>query len=519
MNNKAKIAICACLVLGFTLIVTAVILSKNEICVVTFDTAGGSSILEQSVKKGEKVNKPVNPTKEDYTFLRWEYQNSEYDFSKPVEKSITLKAIWEKIEENTKKYKLTFKVDGKEKEIEVSDASEIDVSALGFSEKDGYTLTWYVNGKVYDLTTPLTEDMSIEGKYEKAVSYVVKFNSDGGTAVAEQKVNTGGKATEPKNVTKEGYILDGWYLNNKKYNFNDEVTKNITLVAKWTEDPSVKRYTVTFDSAGGSNVASQKVIENKTATQPANPTKAGHAFDGWYLNNTKYNFSTKVTADITLVARWRELATYTVTFDSTGGSNVAEQTVTEGNKATKPANPTRSGYTFKEWQLNGSTYTFNNAVTANITLTAVWTKDEVKYTVSFNSAGGSSVASQQVVENGKATRPSNPTRSGYTFMEWQLNGNTYDFNTPVTGNITLVAVWDEIPKNYTFTVSLVDDQSPDRIITVYEEGTKINFAAIIVNGTEICTGANPTVNKYQIQGKTSITVRLTSGKTVTATLV
>ena len=61
---------------------------------------------------------------------------------------------------------------------------------------------------------------------------------------------------------------------------------------------------------------------------------------------------------------------------------------------------------------------------------------------------------------------------------------------------------------------MVDDQSPDRIITVYENGTKINFSSIKVNGNEICTGSNPTVNKYQI--KDEMTVVLTNGKSVTA---
>ena len=69
------------------------------------------------------------------------------------------------------------------------------------------------------------------------------------------------------------------------------------------------------------------------------------------------------------------------------------------------------------------------------------------YTVTFNSNGGSSVASQTVNYNEKATQPNNPTREGYTFVGWQLNGNTYDFNIVVNGNITLTAVWDKILKN------------------------------------------------------------------------
>ncbi len=69
------------------------------------------------------------------------------------------------------------------------------------------------------------------------------------------------------------------------------------------------------------------------------------------------------------------------------------------------------------------------------------TVKELKFVVSFNSNGGSSVQSQTIVNNGKVTKPNNPTRVGYTFKEWQLNNKKYDFNTPVTSNITLVALW------------------------------------------------------------------------------
>ena len=149
--------------------------------------------------------------------------------------------------------------------------------------------------------------------------------------------------------------------------------------------------------------------------------------------------------------------TYTVTFDSNGGSNVASQTVNKDAKATKPANPTKDGYSFKEWQLNGQTYDFNTPVTGNITLTAVWINNGTNtttYTVTFDSNGGSNVASQTINENDKVTKPANPTRSGYTFKEWQLNGKAYDFNTKVTGNITLKAVWTENKSNQKNTIKI-----------------------------------------------------------------
>ena len=67
-----------------------------------------------------------------------------------------------------------------------------------------------------------------------------------------------------------------------------------------------------------------------------------------------------------------------------------------------------------------------------------------KYTVSFDTNGGSSISSQQVVKGSYATKPSNPTKTGYNFVEWQLNGKTFSFTTPITSNITLKAIWEQV---------------------------------------------------------------------------
>ena len=135
-------------------------------------------------------------------------------------------------------------------------------------------------------------------------------------------------------------------------------------------DASQIRYTVTFDSDGGSAVASQRVMNGSAISRPANPAKNGFVFVEWQSKGIAYNFSTPVKENLTLVAVWR--AVYTVTFDSDGGSAVEAQTVEEGQTATEPTEPTKDGATFAEWQLEGTTYNFTEPVTANITLIAAW---------------------------------------------------------------------------------------------------------------------------------------------------
>ena len=148
---------------------------------------------------------------------------------------------------------------------------------------------------------------------------------------------------------------------------------------------------------------------------------------------------------------------YTVTFDSYGGTPVPPaQEVEYGLTATKPADPTLKGYTFAFWYLgedeqNATAYDFNTPVTENITLTAKWNIN--KYTVTFNSYGGTPVPPVQEVEYGlTATKPADPTLKGYTFAFWYLgedeqNATAYDFDTPVTENITLTAKWHVTPHN------------------------------------------------------------------------
>ena len=290
--------------------------------------------------------------------------------------------------------------------------------------------------------------------------FTVTFDSDGGSSIIPIEVDENGIVLEPT-TTKDGYVFVGWYLNGVKFDFNTKITKDITLTAVWEKETvtepddeptvSVEKYSVKFNSDGGSAVKTQYVEVNKRATKPTNPTKDGYTFKGWYLNGVEYNFNSKVTKDITLKAKWEEnkvtVVKYTVTFDSKGGNTIKAQTVDANAKALEPSEPTRDGFVFKGWYLGTTKFDFNSKVTKNITLVAKWEEAEVEtvtYTVVFNSDGGSEVASQKVEENKLATKPENPTRTGYTFKGWYLDGAEYKFDSKVTKDITLKATWSPV---------------------------------------------------------------------------
>ena len=125
-------------------------------------------------------------------------------------------------------------------------------------------------------------------------------------------------------------------------------------------------YTVTFDSDGGSTVSSQRVESGKTVTKPSNPTKTDYDFDGWFTGDTLYDFDTPVKADITLKAKW-EIAIYTITFDSDGGSDIEVQYVQAGKTVKEPDAPGKQGYGFYGWYNGETEYDFSSAVHSDLT--------------------------------------------------------------------------------------------------------------------------------------------------------
>ena len=262
------------------------------------------------------------------------------------------------------------------------------------------------------------------------------------------KYNTTIKA--PTSPTRTGYTFAGWYTSatdGTKVVFSTfKVTADTTLYAHWT----INTYTVTFNSKGGSAVASIKAIYNTSITAPAAPTRTGYTFAGWFTSakdGKKIDFATfKVKGNKTLYARWT-INTYTVSFDSNGGTAVASKSAKHNTTITAPKSPTRTGYRFAGWYTlaaGGPKISFTKfKVKADTTLYAHWTIN--KYKVTFNSNGGSAVASKTANHNTAITAPTAPTRKGYIFSGWYTlptGGTKIDFATfLVTTNATLYAQW------------------------------------------------------------------------------
>lgn len=326
--------------------------------------------------------------------------------------------------------------------------------------------------------------------------YTITFDSDGGSVVEKQIVKRGEKVNKPTDPTRDGYIFIEWDLGSSIYDFSAKVTRNLILKAVWKEQEGGKvTYVVNFNTDGGNSVSNQIINKDGTITKPQDPVRDGYKFLGWYSNNVLFDFNTPVTTNLELVAKWEK----------------AKDNSTTGTTTTTKKNDTTSSTTKKTTTKKNDT---TNTTTTKKTTTN--TTEAKKYTVKFDSNGGSKVSSKEVTSGSKVSKPSNPTRTGYKFSGWTLNNKAYDFNSKVTSNITLVAKW--TAKTYTVKVSSVDEYSPARILSVYEDGSKISFKQInYTDGTMLCSSKG-NINKSDIEGETKLQVVLSDGTKVTATI-
>ena len=190
-------------------------------------------------------------------------------------------------------------------------------------------------------------------------------------------------------------------------------------------------YTVTFLSDGESAAPSQ-IRANTPVDQPADPTKEGYTFIGWYNGESEWDFETPVTENLPLTAKW-QLNRYTITFKPENGGEDIVITQDYGTAITAPANPTKTGYTFAGWDK-----TIPSTMPAgDMAITAQWQLNQ--YTITFDTAGGSEVPSITQDYGTAITAPANPTKTGYTFAGWDKTIPT----TMPAGDMTITARWTE----------------------------------------------------------------------------
>ena len=310
-------------------------------------------------------------------------------------------------------------------------------SAEGLPRPDGISedaqLYWSdENGNCYKPGDTVPADvsmLSITGDYE--VIYLPGTYGTG-SAVTDMKPHNNILTLRGALFTRAGYTQVGWSTvdgGEKVYGFEDIYTKNeaLTLYPVW----NTNKYTITFDTNGGSEIAPITQDYGTEITAPDNPTRKGYTFKGW----DKEIPETMPAENMTVKAQWK-INQYKITFDTNGGSEIAPITQDYGTEITTPDNPTRKGYTFKGWDKEIP----KTMLAENITVKAQWEINQ--YTITFDTNGGSEIAPITQDYGTEITAPDNPTRKGYTFKGW-------DKEIPKAmpaENITITARWKDTEK-------------------------------------------------------------------------
>ena len=291
--------------------------------------------------------------------------------------------------------------------------------------------------------------------YGNTTGVIVTYK-DGDSEYAKQVLPSGTLATRPDApTTTPGYTFGGWNkADGTAWNYaSDKVTDNITLYAKWTANT----YTITFDTAGGSEVIT-KTIEVTYGEQFGDipvPKREGYVFLGWYdalVGGKCYGDSDgKSTSpydkdvNITLYAQWAEAPSRMVYFNTCGGTMTGPVEVLHklNTPIAKPDNPTKPGHTFNGWYTDSAltqAWNFDDWMTGELKLYAGWTVNQ--YTITFDTNGGSEIAPITQDYGTAIAAPADPTREGYTFIGWDTEIPT----TMPAENITLKARWKDIEK-------------------------------------------------------------------------
>lgn len=210
-----------------------------------------------------------------------------------------------------------------------------------------------------------------------------------------------------------------------------------------------KSYTVKFVD-GESEVKSVSVEEGKTiadADIPADLTKDGYVFEGWYVGDVAFDKSAAITADVTYSAKWTKL--HTVKFVD-GDETIKTATVKDGEKLTDadvPADLTASGKAFEGWFDGTTAFDKDATITADKTFAAKWVG---LFNVTFKN-GEETIKVAQVKDGAviaAADIPEDPTDDNYAFIGWFVGETAYDSSAAVTSDIVVSAKFSTIYKSY-----------------------------------------------------------------------
>ena len=415
---------------------------------------------------------------------------------------------------------LYFETYGGEEIEPITGIKEGEVITLPTPKRTGYTFDyWYTTpgldfGTSLRKTVEVNEDMTVYAGWF-ALDYNIEFITNCGIKVKKINALTDEQITLPV-IERGGYEFLGWYEDDELYTRTTMEPRDITLVAKWKKVD----HTVTLDLDGGtldSKYLTQTIEHNATSSLPT-PIKAGYVFLGWYDNDKKYTSNTLITDDLTLIAKWDLVSnyekTYNVKYELDGGTLLNAKTSYSVGKETILGTPTKTGYVFLGWYDNKN-YTglkvekITSSDFGDKTYYACFVDTTKKLTVSFLDSKGNVVSTKEVLYGQKVTEEVIEAEA-YFELSWYLENEIYDFNTPVTKDITLRAKW-------TILEDILHDLVPNRISDNIDLPNGLNTTIGDINITWLSSdktilSSRGIVNPLREDTKVTLTAHISCGK-------
>ncbi len=446
----------------------------------TFNSNGGSAVASiEDLSYNASITAPTAPTKTGYTFVGWykdEALDQAWNFSSDtVTADTTLYAKW------TANTNTAYTVQHWQQNLDAgSDENAENYTCVDTENGTGTTGASVTPAvKAYEgFTAPNAQTVTIAADGSTVVNYYYTRNSytvslSPGTGIAS--VSGAGTYAYGATVTidadvKTGYSWQQWS------NGNADKRCSFTMGAsdvRLTAQATLNEYTITYDLAGGALPDDAANPNSYTVESAAftltNPTKTGHAFAGWTgtgLDGTSetVTIAQGSTGDRAYTATWTANS-YAIAYAGMDGAEAGEhqpKSHTYGT-ATTVSDPTKTGYTFAGWLVNGSGEAVKDLTlgaddyTEAITLTATWTANH--YTVAFDANGGSGTMAPQAFtyDAAQALAAASFTRAGHTFSGWNTaadgSGTSFADETSVVNlsaedgaSVTLYAQWTEDAK-------------------------------------------------------------------------
>ena len=438
----------------------------------SYNAPADKQIAAVEVASGETVARPADPTRDGYVFDGW-YTDAvfmnEYSFDTPVTSDITLRAKWVQSTAT-----VTYYLYGAETQTGTAQVGQ-PLAEPTAPTRDGYIFVgWYTDQGLtteYDFSAAVTGNLQLYAKWQQTEA-TITFNLGYDGLTETDTAEIGQLVTEPTDPTREDYEFIGWYTDVQAtvlYDFDTVVTGDLILYAGWNLVNATITYN--YNYTGAPEPVTAKAPVGETMTAPAEPTRTGYTFGGWYrdMNCTQeFDFATDiVTNNMTLFAGW-VIEEYTVTFDwnFAGSTPFTADGVEYGSAVEMPdvTPPANGNNVFVGWYTDAActtAYDFDAPVTGDFTLYARWdapSSGEIVITYYLNDGSGSVYYTDNSATQGmRLTAPEEPTRAGYYFAGWATgspDGDLWNFSRNfVTGSTNLYAKW---LKGYNFEAEYTD---------------------------------------------------------------